>query len=215
MARPLRSVLSGVPLHITQRGNDRIRTFHSERDLAFYHELLVEQSRTLRCAVHAYVLMPNHVHLLLTPFDPRAPARLMQRLGARYVRYVNTTYARTGTLWEGRYRSSIVDAERYVLTCQRYIDLNPVRAQLVSEPALFRWSSFRHNVLGDGDPLVTPHPAYLALGATSGERRDAYAALCASALGPDVLREIRRSVGRQSPRSEARAGTEFAAVAQD
>ena len=153
MARPPRTVIPGVPLHITQRGNDRVRTFHDDRDITHYREILLDSTRTLGCAVHSYVFMPNHVHLLLTPPDPSAPARLMQRVGARYVRYVNTVYGRTGTLWEGRFRSAIVDSDRYVLTCMRYIELNPVRAGLVREPELAKWSSFRYR---NGAPWANP-----------------------------------------------------------
>ena len=133
----------------------------------------------------------------------------MQRLGARYVRYVNTVYARTGTLWEGRYRSSLVDSDRYVLTCMRYIELNPVRAGLVSEPELVRWSSYRYHALGEADALVSPHPLYVALGASPRDRRDAYGAMCRWALGPEVLRDIRRAIGSRNGRADARSGTEF------
>ena len=209
MARPPRTVIAGIPLHITQRGNDRVRTFHDDRDITYYRELLLDATRALGCAVHAYVFMPNHVHLLVTPPDPSAPARLMQRLGARYVRYVNTVYARTGTLWEGRYRSSLVDSDRYVLTCMRYIELNPVRAGLVSEPELVRCSSYRYHALGEADALVSPHPLYLALGASPRDRRDAYRAMCRWALSPEVLRDIRRSIGSRNGRADARSGTEF------
>ena len=209
MARPPRRVLPGIPLHITQRGNDRVRTFHDERDLGHFHEVLLDVTQALKCAVHAYVFMPNHVHLLLTPPDVAAPSRLMQRLGARYVRYVNTVYARTGTLWEGRFRSSVVDSDRYVLSCMRYIELNPVRAGLASDPGLVRWSSYRHHALGEPDPLVSPHPLFVALGASPRARNEAYAKLCRQALGPDVIRDVRRSLGSREPREFARSATEF------
>ena len=209
VARPRRIIIPGVPLHITQRGNDRVRTFHDDRDLSCFRELLLEAVRGFDCAVHAYVFMPNHVHLLVTPPDASTPARLMQRLGTRYVRYVNAAYARTGTLFEGRYRSSLVDTGRYLLTCMRYIELNPVRAGIVSDPSLTRWSSYRFHALGEPDALITPHPVYLALGATSRERREVYAAVCRCELGPELLRDLRRSMGRRSHPPDARAGTEF------
>jgi putative transposase len=209
VARHARIVMPGVPLHIIQRGNDRIRTFHDDRDRACYRELLLETTRALGVSVHGYVLMPNHVHLLITPPDPAAPARLMQRLGTRYVRYVNTVYVRTGTLWEGRYRSSLVDSVRYLLSCLRYIELNPVRAGLVNDPEHYRWSSYRHHAVGEADALVSPHPVYLALGTAPAERREAYAALCRRTLGPEVLRDIRRAIGSRNAASDARAGTEF------
>lgn len=209
MARPPRQVFPGVPLHITQRGNDRVRIFHDERDRAHFHEVLIEVTRALDCAVHAYVFMPNHMHLLVTPPDTAAPSRLMQRLGARYVRYVNTAYARTGTLWEGRYRSSVVDSDRYLLSCMRYIELNPVRAGLAEEPGLVRWSSYRHHALGEPDPLVSPHPLFVALGATPRARNEAYADMCRRTLGPDVIRDVRGWLGSREPREFARSATEF------
>lgn len=205
-------MIPDVPLHITQRGNDRVRTFHDERDYLLFRELLLEMAPSIGCAVHGYVLMPNHVHLLLTPSDGAAPARLMQRVGLRYVRYVNRTYVRTGTLWEGRYRSAVVDSERYLLACMRYIDLNPVRAGLANDPSLARWSSYRHNAMGEADPLVTPHATYLALGRSVRERGQAYAALCLGDLAPDVLRDLRHAVRRQPDARSARADTEFAMI---
>ncbi len=212
MARMRRIVVPGMPLHITQRGNDRVRTFHDERDLTFYRELLLEATREYGCAVHAYVFMRNHVHLLLTPNDSSGPSRFMQRVGTRYVRYVNIVYGRTGTLWEGRYKSALVDSERYLLACMRYIELNPVRAGVVSDPAFARWSSFRCNALGEPDALVSPHPIFQQMGASQSERREGYTALCRSALEPEMLRDIRRAVRRRNGRVDARAGTEFAST---
>lgn len=182
MARPPRRVLPGIPLHITQRGNDRVRTFHDERDLAHFHEVLLEVTRALTCAVHAYVFMPNHVHLLLTPPDGAAPSRLMQRLGARYVRYVNTVYARTGTLWEGRFRSSVLEAPVYLLPAMVGLDWAPVRAGLAAQPQDWAWSSHAHYRGLRVDRLITPHAQYWALGNTPFDRENAYAEMVRTGL---------------------------------
>lgn len=191
MPRVSRAVLPDVPLHIVQRGNNRDPSFRAPLDYATYLRLLGDAARRAGCAIHAYVLMTNHVHLLVTPRDERAPARMMQSLGRRYVRFFNTRYVRTGTLWEGRYRSTIVDTERYFLACSRYIELNPVRARLVSDPAAYRWSSFRHNAQGEPDPLIAPHPVYEELAPSSNERQASYRALFATHLPHADLRAIR------------------------
>jgi putative transposase len=140
--------------------------------------------------------MTNHVHLLITATHASSPARMMQMLGRSYVRYFNDRHERTGTLWEGRYRSTLVDCERYFLTCSRYVESNPVRAGMVERPDLYRWSSFRCNADGAPDALVTPHPVYMALGKGVWTRRDAYRALFSSALDPDELDAIRRATNR-------------------
>jgi len=181
-------------MHIVQRGNNRSVCFRSASDRRVYLVMMFEALRRSRCLLHAYALMRNHVHLLLTPTDPRGPARLMQRVGRRYVRYFNRRYGRTGTLWEGRFRSSIVDSERYFFTCSRYIELNPVRAGFVGAPELFRWSSYRHNALGDDDRLITPHALYRALGERDEIRRTAYRALFQQAIPECELHSIRRAV---------------------
>ncbi|MDB5936693.1 MAG: transposase, partial [Massilia sp.] len=148
MARAPRPVLPDVPLHITQRGNNRLNCFFGEIDYLVYLELLRAAAQDASCDLHAYVLMTNHVHLLITPKDERGPASLMKSLGERYVQYVNRRYARTGTLWEGRYHSCLVQSERYLMVCQRYIELNPVRAMLADNPARYQWSSFLCNAYG-------------------------------------------------------------------
>ena len=129
------------------------------------------------CLLHAYVQMTNHVHLLLTPPAPDAVSQLVISLGRRYVQYINKSYRRTGTLWDSRYKSSLVQADTYLLLCQRYIELNPVRAAMVDDPAHYRWSSYRANGLGQADPLLTPHPVYAGLGARQADRLAAYRAL--------------------------------------
>lgn len=189
--RRARLCLADVPLHIIQRGNNRAACFFAEEDYRVYLRHLFELAARFACAVHAYVLMSNHVHLLLTPNEPNGASSVMKHLGQRYVQYVNRTYKRSGTLWEGRFRSSIVQADRYLLRCQRYIELNPVRAGMVEHPADYRWSSFNANALGRPDRLVSPHATYLALADTDPVRRAAYREIFQSALEAIELEQIR------------------------
>lgn len=194
MPRRARLRLAGLPLHIVQRGNNRTACFYADEDYALYLHHLGEMAREFRCAVHAYVLMTNHVHLLLTPALPDGPSRLMKHLGQRYVQYVNRSYRRSGTLWEGRFRSSLVQENVYFLRCHRYIELNPVRASMVSHPADYRWSSFPANAGLAASRLLSAHGEYLALGRNDGERGIAYRALFRSELDPAQLDEIRSAV---------------------
>ncbi len=191
MPRLPRLVLPNVPLHLIQRGNNRTAIFFADDDYAYLHDTLLQASRRHGCAIHAYVFMTNHVHLLVTPGDIQGVARLMQAAGRRYVRYINDRYRRTGTLWEGRYKSTLIDSERYLLACARYIELNPVRAIMVENPAGYRWSSYPANALGRIDELVTPHPLYRALGASAAARYAAYRELFSAHLDPDTLKAIR------------------------
>lgn len=190
MARLPRPIVPGQPLHIVQRGNNRTLTFAHSEDFGYYLRVLGDASSDFGCSIHAYALMSNHVHLLVTPRDDRAAARMMQAIGRRYVRYFNQGHGRTGTLWEGRFRSTVIDSERYFLACSRYVELNPVRAGIVREPAAYRWSSYRCNARGEPDALITPHPVYVALAATPA---DAYCALFADELGADMVDAIRRA----------------------
>ena len=171
MPRRPRSDLTGFPLHLIQRGNNRLACFFSANDHVAYLHWLDRYARRLGVALHAWVLMSNHVHLLLTPPSPAQASRLMQALGRRYVRYVNHTYRRSGTLWEGRFRACAVHAEDYLLSCMRYIELNPVRAGMVADPGDYRWSSYRQNGLGLADTMLTEHPLYTDLGETSPSRQ--------------------------------------------
>lgn len=191
MPRRPRLIIPKVPVHITQRGVDRCVTFISDDDFALYLWVLRDASVRGRCAVHSYALMTNHVHLLLTPADSDAPACLMRALGQRYVRYFNDRYRRTGTLWEGRFRSTIVDTDRYFLACSRYIERNPVRAGIVDDPGAYRWSSYRRNAFGEDDGIVTPHSLYTSLGGDNDARRAAYRGLFATEVPPVVVAEIR------------------------
>lgn len=183
-------------MHVIQRGNNRSRCFQSWEDYRCYREILREESVRTGCAIHAYVLMANHVHLLVTPRAPKGIPEMMQRLGRRYVRYFNDRYGRTGTLWEGRYRAGIVDSDRYFLTCSRYIDLNPARAAVVTNPAHYLWSSYRANTGLGPDPLLTQHPLFEALGNQERDRSATYEALCREALAEDTLQAIRNATHR-------------------
>ena len=193
MPRHARLRVAGIPFHIIQRGHNRGSCFFSPVDRACYLSELREQASRWGVTVHAYVLMTNHVHLLMTSADADGIPQLMKLLGQRYVRHVNRARQRTGTLWEGRYRSCLVDTEGYLLACHRYIELNPVRAGLVGHPAEYPWSSYRANALGEGDPVLSPHPVMGSLGRDPAERQAAYRELFQHALAPQVIEEIRAS----------------------
>jgi putative transposase len=199
MASKLRIHPPGVPLHFVQRGHNREPTFLDAEDCRCYLSWLHEGLIRWEVELHAYVLMTNHVHLLLTPGRAEGIACLMMSLGRRYVRYVNRKYARTGTLWEGRYRSSTIDSDAYLLACYRYIELNPVRAGLVLRPQDYEWSSYRSNGFGHPNPLLTPRAEFLAIGATASERLFAYRSLVADALQEQTLAEIRLATRLSRP----------------
>lgn len=191
MARIPRIVLPGQPHHIIQRGNNRSPIFFVDDDYRLYLRWLSESCNKHDCAIHAYVLMTNHVHLLLTPTREDTICRTMQTLGRRYVRYINETYQRTGTLWEGRYKSSLIDSERYLLTCYRYIELNPVRAGMVNHPEDYPWSSYHHNAYGKKDTLISEHYLYLALDSSVAARYRAYRQLFATDIDNKSVNSIR------------------------
>lgn len=191
MARRPRLYVPGVPQHVVQRGNNREPCFFAEEDYRYYLDCLTDAAASYGCDVHAYVLMTNHVHLLLTPQEEGAIGAVMQSVGRRYVRYVNHVYKRSGTLWEGRYKASLVDSENYVLTCYRYIELNPVRANMVKHPGDYRWSSYAHNAHGQPDAALTPQAEYLRLGTRDAERQTAYRELFRHRLDNELLHSIR------------------------
>lgn len=197
MPRPRRIDLPGIPQHIVQRGNDRQPCFFTEADYLRYRTLLREAALREGCAVHAYVLMTNHVHLLLTPQQPHAVSRTLQSLGRRYVRYINDTHHRSGTLWEGRYKANLVDDGDYLLHCHRYIELNPLRAAMVADPREYRWSSHHALAFCDADPLVQPHSAYLALAADPETRQRLYRDMVMATVDPDDVNAIRLHLQRQ------------------
>jgi putative transposase len=199
MPRRPRIHLDHVPLHIVQRGHNREPCFFAAEDYQSYLHWLGEALAETECALHAYVLMTNHVHLLLTPVKAETVPKLIISLGRRYVQYINRTYRRTGTLWDSRYKSSLVQEETYLLTCQRYIELNPVRAAMVEDPAHYRWSSYRANGLGQPDARLTPHELYHALGPNEPERQAAYRALFRAHLDRDAIDAIRLALNQNQP----------------
>ena len=196
MARLPRLYVPGCSHHVIQRGNNRQACFFDEQDYAFYLEKLREAAEKYDVAIHAFVLMTNHVHLLATPQDQYGISKMMQSLGRRYVGYMNATYERTGTLWEGRYKSTLVDNEYYLLTVSRYIELNPVRALMVGHPSEYPWSSYRGNAMGKEIKLLTPHPQYKSLGSTSDARQQAYRALFRGRMAERTLEEIREATNK-------------------
>jgi len=177
MPKPHCQEIPGHALHVIQRGHLRSACFFGDDDCVAYLGWLALYAGRFACSVHAYVLMGNHVHLLLTPSRAGGVYRLMRSLGERYARYVDASYHRNGALWEDRYDAIPVHVARYLLSCMRYIELNPVRAHVVASAAQYRWSSFRANALGRGDPLLTPHAHYCALGRSAAARQTAYMAL--------------------------------------
>ena len=194
MARLLRFVIPGQPQHIIQRGNNRQPIFAAEADYRFFREALVVAATEHGLAVHAYVWMTNHIHVLATPESGYSISKVFQSLGRRYVQYFNLTYGRSGTLWEGRYRATVVDSDRYLLTLLRYIELNPVRAGMVSQPGDYPWSSYHRHAQGASGAnadWLTPHAEYLKLGQTDSERQGAYRELFRTALSQADLAAIR------------------------
>lgn len=191
MPRQPRPLLTDIPVHLIQRGNSRQTCFFADADRVAYLTWLRQFAFALRCQVHAYALMTNHVHLLVSASETAAIPMLMKSLGQRYTHYVNRRYHRTGTVWDGRYKSCLVQEERYLLVCQRYIELNPVRAGMVAAPVRYAWSSYRANGEGRTNALLQPHPAYLRLGATPEQRQQAYRALFEQQLAPKVLEQLR------------------------
>ena len=196
MARLPRFSLPGQPQHVIQRGNNRGIIFAADEDYIFFKDCLDEAAKRYGCDIHAYVLMTNHVHFLMTPHEGNSISKVLQSVGRRYVQYFNHTYQRTGTLWEGRYKATLIESERYLLTCCQYIELNPVRAAMVSDPGNHPWSSYRHHVQGETDLLIKDHPLYLALGQSAEERRSVYGELFRSELEPEALVSIRDATNK-------------------
>lgn len=197
--RQPRNFAEDVPLHVIQRGNNRMPVFTDLLDYHRYLKWLGESAAETGCAIHGYVLMTNHVHLLFTPRTRDAPSLLMQHLGRKYVRWFNTRHRRTGTLWEGRFRAALVDTDGYFLSCLRYIERNPVRAGMVNAPDLYEWSSHRGNIGVRGDPLLTPHGCYLALSDDPVERGRLHGVACADDVESAMLEFIRTSTASGRP----------------
>jgi len=193
MARQIRTIVADMPVHVIQRGNNRMECFRDEHDYLVYLALVAESARTHACAIHSYCLMTNHVHMLLTPRTASSCGSFMHGISHRYAHYFNRKYSRTGTLWEGRFRSCLVQSAHYVLACHRYIELNPVRAGIVKDPGDYRWSSYQANTSGAPDPLVMRHSEIASLGASQ------YRRLFLDALSADLLRDIREATSGGYP----------------
>lgn len=193
MARLPRLTVPGYAHHIIQRGNNRQAIFDSRADYVLLLDLLEENAKKHRVAIHAYVLMSNHFHLLATPETAEGIPLMMQAVGRRYVRNFNLRHGRSGTLWEGRYRSTLIQAERHLLACMVYMDLNPVRAGMVGDPTEYFWSSHEHYVGRRADKLVVPHPLYWELGNTPFARDQAYGDLVRSGIGTEQQEALRSS----------------------
>jgi putative transposase len=191
MPRQPRYFIPGIPQHVIQRGVDRQAVFFQPDDYELYLQSLGDAAVQYECRVHAYALMPNHTHLLITPGNKRSLPLLMQAMGRYYVQTLNKKYHRTGTLWQGRYKASLVQDDRYLLTCHKYIELNPVRAGIVATPGEYPYSSFAHNATGKADDLLTPHSIYLSLAHTTDERQAAYRRLFREGIAPELLTIIR------------------------
>ena len=179
-----------------QRGVNKSLCFANDADRGLYLAMLEEVASRVPCAVHAYVLMSNHVHLLVSPIEAVGPSLLMKNLGQRYVQAFNRRHARTGTLWEGRFRSCVVDSEDYLFRCYQYVEMNPVRAGMVSNPREYSWSSYRANAEGEGSRLLTPHSLYLSLGADANHRSARYRDLFLDELSAEDLARIREATHR-------------------
>lgn len=191
MARQPRFAAPGCPQHVIQRGNNKSEMFGSPNDYLVFRSCLLSAIERHQTAIHAYVFMTNHVHLLMSPMNPNGISRVMQSVGRRYVRYFNDRYRRTGTLWEGRYRATVIDTEQYFFTCSRYIEENPLRAGMLRDLAEYGWSSYGCNALGREDPLITPHDQYMRLGTSPAGRQRAYRAMFRELPDSDSLGPIR------------------------
>ncbi len=197
MSRKPRFNLSGVPQHIIQRGNTRESCFYSIEDYQQYLDDLKQSAFKYHCRIHAYVLMTNYVHLLVTPMIEEGVSQMMQALGRHYVHYFNQTHNRTGALWERHFKSSLIDSDIYLLTCMCYIELNPVRAQMVVHPGEYRWSSYRGNAQDKEDKVIRCHPIYKTLGETSDERQFVYRELFQRHLDNDIIHQIRDALNHE------------------
>ncbi len=196
MARHPRFVVPGQPQHVIQRGNNRDIIFVSDEDYQYYLQKLGDACKQYDCEIHAYVLMTNHVHLLITPHLKNGIGKVMQYIGRYYVQYFNHQYQRTGTLWEGRYKATLLDSESYLLTCSRYIELNPVRAGMVENPADYPWSSYHCNALGKENSLISSHVIYKSLGKDDASRQFRYCGLFDHPVSKADMDDIREATNK-------------------
>ncbi|HEX4326795.1 MAG TPA: transposase [Burkholderiales bacterium] len=211
MARLPRLTVPGYPHHLIQRGNNRQAVFADSTDYRRMLEYLGECAPRYGVAIHAYVLMSNHFHLLATPDDEHGLSSMMQSLGRRYVRSFNDRHNRTGTLWEGRFKATVIDSERYLIACMAYVELNPVRAGMVLHPADYPWSSYAHQTGIQHDPLITPHSLYWALGNTPFSREAAYRQVVESGLGREQIEDFTQA----TLKGWALGGPDFVAALQE
>ncbi len=209
MPRRARLAIANVAWHIIQRGNNRSVCFFSEQDYLYYLHQLAQLSGQHGCAIHAYCLMTNHIHILLTPEGAIGPSLMMKHLGQRYTQHINRKYQRSGTLWEGRFKSCLAQDEHYTLNCYRYIELNPVRANITKCPGDYRWSSFSHNGEGVENALITPHRNYLNLGSNALERQSTYRSLVESGVSEELARSIRSATNGNFVLGDAHFGREM------
>jgi REP-associated tyrosine transposase len=212
LARLPRYAAPGMAHHVIQRGNNRSVMFAARADYRFLHRCLRDACERHGCRVHTYAFMTNHFHLLMSATTTDGVSRAMQAVGRRYVRRFNDRYRRTGTLWEGRFRATVVDTDQYLLMCYRYIELNPVRGGLAASPDDYFWSSYRANALGRRDLLVTPHECYLALGADPRRRQAAHRAQVDDGVSDSTLEEIRSATNGGWALGSARFREEIAAL---
>ena len=214
MPRRARLALAGIPWHIIQRGNNRQACFFATADYQRYLQDLGQQAGKFGCLIHAYCLMTNHVHLLVTPERADSAGLMMKHLGQRYVQYINRTYRRSGTLWEGRFRSCLAQEETYVLACYRYIELNPVRAGMVEHPAEYVRSSYRSTGQGMNNALLDPHPLYSVLGQSMEVRCRNYRDSFRAHLEPELIDEIRQATNGNYVLGDSRFSAEIEAMLQ-
>lgn len=196
MPRLPRLCLAGITQHIIQRGNNRQVCFGSEEDFITYAHWLAEYAKQFNVNIHAWVFMTNHIHLLATPTTDNGISQMMQAIGRRYVRYFNYTYRRSGTLWEGRFKSCLINAPEYLLICQRYIELNPVRANMVNHPADYKWSSYQFHAQQEerlSTNFWTPHPLYIGLGKNQQQRSENYQSLFKGHIDETEIKKIRQT----------------------
>ncbi|CUB04557.1 transposase [Marinomonas fungiae] len=199
MPRRPRTFLPNVPVHIVQRGASHEAVFFDDEDYKAYAGWMKEAAQTYDIAIHAFVLMTNHIHILLTAQNPENVGKFMQHIGRRYVPFINHKYGRSGSLWEGRYKSNLVQSERYFLAVMRYIELNPVRASMVEQAAQYRWSSFRHNSGLKPLSFITPHPIFTALGSNIESRNQYYLSMFEHKQNTQEINTIRNAWQRGRP----------------
>lgn len=199
MPRKPRFFVAGLPNHIIQRGINKSAVFFEEEDYRYYKQVLNETSDSSGVKIHAYVLMTNHIHLLATADSTSGISVMMQKIGRFYVPYINHKYGQSGTLWDGRFKSSLVDSDHYVLACMRYIEMNPVRASMVNSPQEYKWSSYLCNALGCYDPLITVADSYLGLASNKQKRNSVYTGLFLEHLDDKTIKNIRNCTQTGTP----------------